>query len=178
MLGCFLGELKKVLPAVKYDINSEYVKEAYDWFKKQLKDHYTLSIDERNKEEYKHFLEDETKYIYEERRKFEVREKKRNEICDAIGTRSVVIFGAGLLGKYALKFLLDRNFRIVAFCDNCTEKQTDITEKLPVLDLSKCKKMYKQAVYVVANKNNSREIYLQLINDGIDDSHIVIYPCD
>ena len=68
MLGCFLGELKKVLPAVKYDINSEYVKEAYDWFKKQLKDHYTLSIDERNKEEYKHFLEDETKYIYEERR--------------------------------------------------------------------------------------------------------------
>lgn len=178
MLGCFLGELKKVLPAVKYDINSEYVKEAYDWFKKQLKDHYTLSIDERNKEEYKHFLEDETKYIYEERRKFEAKEKKRNEICDAIGTRSVVIFGAGLLGKYALKFLLARNFRIVAFCDNCTEKQTDITEKLPVLDLSKCKKMYKQAVYVVANKNNSREIYLQLINDGIDDSHIVIYPCD
>lgn len=52
----------------------------------------------------------------------------------------MVIFGAGLLGKYALKFLLARNFRIVAFCDNCTEKQTDITEKLPVLDLSKCKK--------------------------------------
>ena len=164
--------------SVNYDINSEYVKEAYVWFKKQLKDHYTLSIDERNNEEYKHFLEDETKYICEEKRKLEAKEKKRNEICDAIGTRSVVIFGAGLLGKYALKFLLARNFRIVAFCDNCTEKQTDITEKLPVLDLSKCKKMYNEAVYVVANKNNSREIYLQLINDGIDDNHIVIYPCD
>lgn len=72
----FLGELKKVLPAVNYDINSEYVKEAYVWFKKQLKDHYTLSIDERNNEEYKHFLEDETKYICEEKRKLEAKEKR------------------------------------------------------------------------------------------------------
>ena len=103
MLGCFLGELKKVLPAVKYDINSEYVKEAYDWFKKQLKDHYTLSIDERNKEEYKHFLEDETKYIYEERRKFEVREKKRNEICDAIGTR----FGGYIWSRFAREICVE-----------------------------------------------------------------------
>lgn len=175
MLSSFLVELKKVLPMVSYDIDSEYVKESSAWFMDALRDHFRDSVRKADKEEYESILQDEKKYIQCLKTKNIDRDNMRDRICQAVGTCSIVIFGAGVRGGSALNFLLSNHKNVVAFCDNNKEKHTGVTAKMPVLPLDICMNKYPDAIYVIANKYHAEDIRLQLSDVGIEEDRITVF---
>ena len=175
MLGSFLAEFKRILPVVSYDMESEYVKESFLWFKNTLKEQFQDSICTEDKKAFKFIMEDEQRFIRNRRKECADIEEEQNKLCNEVDDNRIVIFGAGIRGGHTLNFLLSRHKNVVAFCDNDKEKLTDKDVSMPILPLHVCIKEFPDAFYVVANKYYSDEIQQQLIDEGIVANRIKVF---
>lgn len=175
MLSCFLGELKKVLPLVSFDRNSQFVSDSFRWYVEELKNNYQCSILKKDKKEFEYILSDEERYFECFQKRTEQITNNRNSMIKIIKNQNSIIFGAGIKGAFALNYMLSHGCKPMAFCDNNEEKLTDQSLTIPVLPLHICKKNFQNAFYIIANKMHAQEIELQLKNEGIDSKKIIIF---
>ena len=106
------------------------------------------------------------KNIQEENRKILINVIKAHE--------ETVIFGAGWYGCN-LQFLLENlNIKIAAFADNDAKKWGSRRNSLEILSLEECERRFRDAIYLIANKDHSSDIYNGLLEKGISTERIKI----
>lgn len=182
MTHIFCDELIKSLRVAKYDADSELIKPYYLWFKKQLTDaieNKLLSID-------LYQLYPKLSLILSDLYEFSLRIKKEDlsfaqsqkKLLDAIGGNPVILFGLGTYGKSATKFLYDHNIKIRAVCDNSEGLWQTKRDELVVYKPAECVKVFPDDIYMIANKWHNKEMQEQLLDLGITQSNILIYPID
>lgn len=87
----------------------------------------------------------------------------------------IIIFGCGMWGRFLFQYLKVRGYRISGFCDNNSELWEKQLYDIPIYSPIHCVKSYKEHVYIVACKNNSSEISLQLKEFNISEEQIKIF---
>ena len=93
------------------------------------------------------------------------------------GAGHIIIFGCGLNGKY-LRCLIEHLLPECtdAFCDNNAIESTEMVLGLPVLLPDKAVKMFSSDIYMLAAGKNEKNMRQQLLDLGIGEKQIVIYP--
>lgn len=172
MLQSFLGELKKTLKSVGYDINSEYIYGYLNWFKQILKDKYMYSYDNYAKKEFEYILKDTDEYVNRLQEEERYREENRKLLILNAKERKVVVFGAGVRGNAAIRFLMCHNIIPVAICDNNRNLWGQNIQSIDVLSPDTCVNKYKNTMFLIANKNYYEDIKCQLLNMGVDSNLI------
>ena len=91
--------------------------------------------------------------------------------------KHIIIFGCGLNGKY-LRCLVEHLLPECTdvFCDNNAGESTEIVLGLPVLLPEKAVKMFSNDIYMLAAGKNEKNMQQQLLDLGIGEKQIVIYP--
>ena len=105
--------------------------------------------------------------------------KKIGMVLGQILDKPVVIFGAGQKGKYFCRILKDlgRSFRdgrleVTCFCDNAPELEGKIIMGKPVLSVEQAVERFPEAIFAVANVQNSKDMVKQLKTYGIREENI------
>lgn len=179
LVKTFSFELVKALRADEYDVESQYIKGYYAWFKNQILnavDTNMLSIDL-----YK--LYPQLHQILENINEFSLKlktedldlKKKREALLIAIKEKTIILFGLGSYGSSLIKYLYDFNINILAACDNNATLWGSEKYGLHIYSPMECTKRFSNSIYVIANKRHSQKIYTQLINLGIEKKNIYIY---
>ena len=181
MVQAFLFELNKALYLYDYDINAPSIREAIEWYSEKvhraLRDGYFLfdEISEYNLTDTMLFFADRDAYVFEIKKRMESLYAFLDEIRKKNTDDSVVIFGFGRYGHMLTNFLLMNGVWVDGLADN--QPWVNNTSYLGIkiysaLDLVRA---HKNAVFVIANKNNGNSISLQLQEYGIDEKKILIF---
>ncbi|MCI8834466.1 MAG: glycosyltransferase [Ruminococcus sp.] len=182
MTHIFFDELIKSLRVVEYDADSELIKPYYLWFKKQLTDainQKSLSIDlYQFYPELPLLLSDIYEFSSKIKEEDRILAQKRKELIDTIGEKSVILFGLGAYGTSAMEFLYDHNIKILAACDNNKTLWHTERDGFLVYAPTECVKKFPGHIYIIANKRYGKEIERQLLDLGIRESNIFLYPAD
>lgn len=177
MAQSFEGELLRTLRAIDYDIDSVHIKSYFGWFKEKIigaidkgiltSDIYDFDLPE--------ILADIQRFSNELKRKdFDIKNKEQH-ILSNVSERKVVIFGAGVRGRAAVKFFRKNAINVIGVCDNDTEKWGNNIEGYYIFSPLECMEKYNDCVYVIANRVFSEEIKQQLIRAGISTMNIITY---
>lgn len=92
-----------------------------------------------------------------------------------IEDKNFVVFGAGRVGERVMTLLQCNNIRIQAVCDNSEQLQGTDKCGVRIVSVQEAIKEFKDAVYIIANKDNSEEMKEQLFKMGIEEKDIVVY---
>lgn len=177
MAQSFWGELRRTLRSVDYDIDSVHIKSYFEWFKEKIagaidkgiltSDMYHSDIPE--------ILADIECFSKELKTKDSDIRNKEQHILSNVSERKVVIFGAGVRGRSALRFFRRNAINIIGVCDNDKEKWGNNIEGYYIHSPLECMEKYSNCVYVIANKFFPEEIKQQLIRAGISTMNIITY---
>lgn len=98
-----------------------------------------------------------------------------NKIFEKLQNYGIVIFGCGMRGKIALRQLkvMGVENRICCFADNAKENWHKKLDGHSILPPEEAFRLYSEAIYIIANKYQSEEIYSQLIQNAIIEKNIV-----
>lgn len=99
--------------------------------------------------------------------------KKVTQVFDS--KKEVIIFGAGIYGESLIKLgnILSEN-KIVAVCDNDIQKHNKQILDLKVGIPQETVLKFKDAFYIITNKKNSQDIFMQLVSYGIQPDNICV----
>lgn len=86
--------------------------------------------------------------------------------------KSIVVFGAGELGKLACKNLKLMNKSIKCICDNSSKLDGKEYRKIPIRSVEYLKKECMDNVIIIAVYQYQKQIYNQLLNLGIEKKNI------
>lgn len=179
MVQSFCCELIKALRAVDYDVDSEFIMPYYKWFKEQILNAINsqlLSIDlYQLYPQLSSALDNIYKFSLKLKNNDFILDKKRNGLLNAIREKHVIVFGMGVYGELAIKYLYKHNIYIIAACDNNNALWNTKKYGLSIYSPSECMKEFSDCTYVIANQKNSNEIYSQLLDLGIKENNIFIY---
>lgn len=180
MAQSFYGELMKTLRAVGYDVDSEFIKPYYEWFKERLTnaiESQSLGIDLYSiYPQLSLILEDIDMFCMQIKEKDLLMSRKREHFLESMGKKPVVVFGVGAYGKAAIKFLFENEIKIYAACDNNERFWNLEIYGTKIYSPEKCVKMFSDAMYIIANKRSHAQIGKQLHELGIGAKNILIYP--
>lgn len=179
MVQSFCCELIKTLRAADYDVESESIRPYYRWFKEQILravNSRLLSIDlYQLYPQLSSILDNIYKFSLELKDNDLILNRKREKFLEMVKIKRIVVFGLGAYGRSVIKYLYKHNIPIVAACDNSKILWGKKQYGLSVYPPPECVKCFPDCTYVIANKNNSGEIYNQLLDLGMKENCIVIY---
>jgi FlaA1/EpsC-like NDP-sugar epimerase len=180
MAQSFCCELTKSLRVLDYDTNSEYISPYYIWFKEKISNainNHLLDIDLYQLYPQLHAI---LKNVYEFSLKLKSEdlafEEKRKKLLNAVHGKTIILFGIGSYGLSAVRYLHEHNISVVAACDNNNTLWHTRKYGLPVYSPLECIQIFPDGIYLIAIKKSNIEIYKQLINMGINQTNIFIYP--
>lgn len=179
MLAVVLTEYPKVLRMTGYNMESEYIKPYYAWFRIVLLD--ALEKKYLQIENMDNFLSNGLMEFLYENDKFILKTKEREEIdkkfLKDVSGKKVYIFGAGRLGERLMRWLFIRGIMPICLCDNNKElwgkKLCTVNILSPSESILNYIKEEGQKIFVIANRYHSTEIMEQLIQSGIPQSDII-----
>jgi hypothetical protein len=175
MVVSLCGEMPRVLRAVGFDTESEYVRPHYEWLKARIMENESGYL-----EEYKglckrlgEILNDLDGYCA--RIKNEYLEKKTllDLIHGADKGSGIVIFGAGMRGKRMLGYLLQQGVNNIFFADNNSSLWGATVEGVKVIEPTECAREHSDGCCIIANSNNSDDMVEQLVSLGVDRGRIL-----
>ena len=142
----------------------------------------TVYTDNSVKEFVLQIINDADSFIKKERHIYIEQNARRFSLYESINDKriqDIVIFGAGVYGKMCYRDLLHCGFYIVAVCDN-NEKLWGMPflpfYSTKIISPDELRQIFKNDILViVANKNYSSEICMQLSEMKIPDSNIFRY---
>ncbi len=103
--------------------------------------------------------------------------KREQALLKAVdGRESIFVYGAGSYGANVQFFLDERGYQIKAYIDSNKMKHGLLLNGKEIWSLEKAKNNLDNPLYIVANREYSKEIYETLLNDGISTKDI--YVCD
>ena len=77
-----------------------------------------------------------------------------------------------------MEFLYDHNIKILAACDNNKALWQTERDGFLVYAPPECVKKFPGHIYIIANKKYGKEIERQLLDLGVRESNIFLYPAD
>lgn len=179
MMQAFTGEMWISLKATGYDMESEYIRPYYDWFKDKLTQFIECGIADMNelyditKEQFFEIFDNVETYIGKCRSDIgngsiiqKVQSVSNGEKLD------IIIFGSGQRGKSYIR-QLDGICNICAIADNNAARTGETYMGFEVLSPEECTEQFKDDLYVIAVKGHETEIAKQLIKLGITKVKII-----
>lgn len=94
---------------------------------------------------------------------------------DSRGNRKIVVFGAGAWGSKAIDILMQSESRLCAVCDNSESAQGTEKDGFTIISVKEAVKNYPDALYLIANKNHSREMKAQLLKEKIQEANVMVF---
>ena len=164
MAIAFLNEYEKSLIASEYDINSEYCKEYYKWFKGKITEALEQSIlslsllKKRDSERLEILLE--SPQLFSDRCSKE--NLFRKKFYDELHADKILIFGAGRTGYDALHLLTAKGIKVCAFIDNDKQKQGGCIDGINVFSPEDALQRYKNVPVLVEHETKYGEIIDQI----------------
>lgn len=107
------------------------------------------------------------------------KERIQNEkrLLDVIDHRDeIIIYGAGSYGANLHFYLRSKGYEVTAYADGDSKKHGRVMNGKKILSLAETRKLYKQPLYLIANREHARDISCFLKESGIDDRDM--YICD
>lgn len=178
MVKSFCVELKKTLRAVEYDVNSEFIKPYYKWFKRKILDAIKEKIVDLDLcqiySQLADILDDICKYSIELKLNDFIQEKNMKKLISIAEKRQIIVFGVGGYGKLVINYLYSHDLNIEALSDNNKSLWNTSKYDLVIYQPTECVVKFPEHMYIIANKKNNQDIYEQLINLGIKEKNIYI----
>jgi len=170
-----------VLRRTDYDVHNDFFTKYMEWFRGRIKEAFAkdylrlqdLSGQERDRTEA--ILESLDNYVSVIRQYDVEKERFNEELLGGIARRKVVLFGTGVLGRSAVRFLLEKEVEIAAVSDNNPNTWDGLFAGIKVQPPAKISVYAESAVYLIAVKNHFDEIKQQLTELGIQDGNIRRY---
>lgn len=173
------GEYSKVLYMTAYDRMSENVKPYYEWFRKELLLALEKGIIEWDEVD-EFFRKDLEDIIYQpDVYVKELKKKRENELAfyAPFDNKNIYVFGAGKKGKWLIQTLFMRGYWPVLVCDNDERLWGGTISTIHILSPEECAALYKkdlsEKIFVIANKNYSKDMERQLLSYGISQEDII-----
>jgi len=160
----FLKEYEKTLIATGYDVDSDYCREYYTWFKDILRkaiddDIFNLSMLSTEDSKELGLLLDSPKLFSECCQRESLR---RQHYYDEIRCDAVLIFGSGKKGYSAMQILKEKGIQICAFIDNDKRKQGTTIDGIAVLSPDEAFKRFIDIPVLVEHETKYMEIIDQI----------------
>jgi hypothetical protein len=175
MVISLCGEMPRVLRAVGFDTESEYVRPHYEWLKAKIIENESGYL-----EEYKELrptlgeiLDDLEGYCARLKEEYLKKKPLLDLIHGADKGSGIVIFGAGMRGRRMLEFLLKEGVHNVMFADNNSSLWGSDVDGVKVIEPMECVREHSDGCCIIANSNNSDDIVEQLVSLGVDKGHIL-----
>jgi glycosyltransferase involved in cell wall biosynthesis len=175
MVISLCGEMPRVLRAVGFDTESEYVRPHYEWLKAKI-----IENESGNLEEYKELrptlgeiLDDLEGYCARLKEEYLKKKPLLDLIHGADKGSGIVIFGAGMRGRRMLEFLLKEGVHNVMFADNNSSLWGSDVDGVKVIEPMECAREHSDGCCIIANSKNSDDIVGQLVSLGVDRGHIL-----
>lgn len=184
LITTVLTESQKVLILEDYNTDSLYYNEPYDWFSKLIREEWkkgNILFSNLNRESIKDiwlFAFDQNRYC--ERIKTEnillnsIKEEMKETIKNL--KRPFAIFGSGERGRRFLEeYVFPSGLKPLCFVDNDKSKCGSYLDGVPILDPKTATEKYKNIFYFIANKKNSIDIEIQLLECRVEKDNILIF---
>lgn len=173
----FPSEYSRVLKMVNYDINSEYLKPYYGWFKNMIQEAVSSGklTEEQGSVQFWKDLHMLMEYPEKYADNIKAIDENRQHNIDLLNSNGVVIFGAGNFGMQAYKLLRSYGIIINAVVDNDSQKWGTLLKRCIIISLEQCIKENENSFYIIANSKHKQDIRKQLLNYGISESKIKNY---
>ena len=179
MVKSFCIEIKKTLRSVGYNMDSEYIKPYYKWFKKQILDAIEKNIlDLDIYQQYSqlvNIINDFGKYNLELESKDTIEKENMVKLLNLVKNREVIVFGLGAYGKLIIQYLFSQDINVRALCDNNKALWKTSKYGLVIYQPGKCVEEFPECMYIISSKRNGQDIFKQLIGLGIEAENI--YTC-
>lgn len=179
MTTCYFAELNSVLELVSYDTSSDFIRDGYLWLSKEIKKLIEEGIIQPVDYEATTWdgimLSLYNLQGYAQKRKEEFVDEKEKEarlLRNVVEGDSIVVFGAGVLGKKVVRVLKSNCKAVVAVCDNNIERWGKQLSGVEISSPDNVVSIYSEAKYIIANKKHFQEIEMQLVEKGIHDIYI------
>lgn len=173
----FPSEYSRVLKMVNYDIDSEYLKPYYGWFKNLIQEAVSSGklTEKQGSEQFWKDLHMLMEYPEKYADNIKETDENRQHNIDLLNSNGVVIFGAGNFGMQAYKLLRSYGIKISAVVDNDFQKWGTLLERCIIISLEQCIKDNENSFYIIANSKHKQDIRKQLLKYGISESKIKNY---
>lgn len=180
IVEAFIDECERTLIMENYNINSEYIKPYYEWFKPIAENLINkLSVYEQSyREQFKKlklFLYSfqsftDSLYINET-----INKEYEEHIKAVTQEKNTIIFGCGIYGKAAYRNCRRLDIKIIAYADNNSKLWGSTIDDIPICSPQQCEKAYKNTCYILSVKQNYEKIQKQLMDMGVKEDNILIY---
>lgn len=158
-------ERKKDYIEIMYeDICGELSLEKYQEKELQPKEKCTLEQIKISKEAFKNYIDESDMII--------AQMKKSMEQID--GTKEVIIFGSGNLGRLVALYLEETGRKVAAYIDNAEELWGKTERYIPILQPRLAVNKYPHAWFVIANMAHFQEMKEQLMDLSVNEKRILI----
>ena len=181
MAPAFLYELNKALYLSDYDINSPGLREAVEWFEETihsaLKEGY-FSFDEIVElflTDTMLYFADRDMYVREIKNRMEAMKAFLDEIWARNTDDNLIVFGFGRYGHMLTNFLLMNGVWVDGLADNQPWVNNTAYLGIKIYSAMDSVRAHKNALFVIANKSNGKNISIQLQEYGIDEKKIMMF---
>jgi hypothetical protein len=178
MIQSFCVELKKTIRAVGYDVNSEFIKPYYKWFKRKIMDAVNEKIIDLDVyqmyPQLADILNDLCKFSIELKSNDLIQKENREKLLSIAEKKQIIVFSVGAYGKSIIEYLFSHDINIKALCDNNKTLWNISKYDLTIYQPVECVVKFPECTYIIANKRNSQDVYKQLLDLGIEEKNIYI----
>lgn len=169
MADVFEENLKKIIVQRKEEKNKDIIQ----WFVNILCQKERENVIHRSY--IQSLMDDPEKWIYQNRQKYCSKRMYVEDLLNQLKGQIVIIFGAGIWGKFVYRALDEQDVSVVGFCDNNSLLWgKKISDKM-IYNPKEINSVFGNGKYVIANKLHSGLIKEQLIEQGVKDADIIIW---
>lgn len=97
------------------------------------------------------------------------------DLLDSVQNEGLVVFGAGILGKWIVDILLQNGNRLQVICDNSKLLQGTMCGDLEICSVERAIRKYPRAFYLIMNRKEGANMKKQLLCGGIQEEKIYVY---
>lgn len=169
MADVFLENFTKALLLDKERENAEII----EWFLQILLNKEQEHVIHRDYLE--NIISEGVDWIHNYKQKLQRENVARQNRLEGLKGQSVIIFGAGIRGKFAYRALDSARVVVKGFCDNNVSMWGQKIGDAMIYNPKEIIVLFPNVKYVIANKLHSQEIASQLCELGIDREHITIW---
>ena len=168
LVNCLFPELNKLLLKFRFVLDEKYILEPYRWIREQILHAIDNSIlfendfDTEMWADLHLLLVDIGKYATAFSNKYHRLETEKKARLEPFQGKSLIIFGAGVLGRQCLLEVEKLGIRIWCVCDNSLTKVGTILEGYEVISPEQAYKEHPEAVFVIPDRPYKTEMMNQL----------------